>query len=62
MTTEEIERRLIENDALFNNILVIEQKFDIIPKDKTHLGASITFQDIMPLRKSFLTMLYLCAG
>ena len=57
MTAEEIERRLIENDALFNNILVIEQDFDIIPRDKPHLGASITFQDIRPLRKSFLEQL-----
>ena len=58
MTTEEIERRLIENDALFNNIFVIEQEFDIIPSDKPHFGASITYQDIMPLRKSFLEQLF----
>lgn len=46
--------RLINNDALFNNIHVIQQKFDIIPVDKEHLGASINYEDIEELREDFL--------
>lgn len=57
MTTEDIKKRLITNDALFNNIYVIEQAFDIIPKDHLHIGASIAFQDIQELRQGFLEQL-----
>jgi hypothetical protein len=44
MTSEGIKRRLINNDALFNNIFVIEQNFDIVPNTHPHYGASITYE------------------
>lgn len=46
--------RLINNDALFNNIHIIKQKFDIVPVDKEHIGASINYEDIEELREEFL--------
>ena len=53
MLPEEIKKRLITNDALFRNIFVFEQQFDILPEGK-HLGAAIAYQDISELRESFL--------
>lgn len=53
MSPEEIKKRLITNDALFRNIFVFEQKFDILP-DGQHIGASIAYQDIRELREAFL--------
>lgn len=49
--------RLINNDALFNNIHVIQQKFDIIPLDKEHIGASIDYDDIREVRDEFISEL-----
>ncbi len=57
MTSEEIKLRLIQNDALFNNIFVIEQNFDIIPNIHPHYGAAITYQDLTELRSDFLSQL-----
>lgn len=57
MTKEEIKSRLIINDALFNNIYVIEQEFDIIPNNHSHFGAAIAYQDIRELRVDFLEQL-----
>lgn len=57
MTKEDIKARLIQNDALFNNIYVIEQQFDIVPDDRMHYGAAITYQDLMELRSDFLEQL-----
>lgn len=57
MTKEDIKARLIQNDALFNNIYVIEQQFDILPDDRMHYGAAITYQDLMELRSDFLEQL-----
>ena len=54
----DILERLIDNDSLFSNIHVIHQKFDIIPDDKEHFGASIEYQDITELRDDFLNELY----
>ena len=54
MEEKDILRRLIKNDALFRNIHVITQKYDIVPKDKNHIGAYIEFQDINELRDDFL--------
>lgn len=54
MEEKDILKRLVENDALFRNIHVITQKYDIIPKDKEHIGAYIEFQDINELRDDFL--------
>lgn len=56
MTANDIKRRLINNSALFNDIYVIEQNFDIIP-DETHFGAAITYQDMVELRADFLGQL-----
>ena len=47
-------KRLVKNDALFRNIHVITQNYDIIPKDKNHMGAYIEFQDLNELREDFL--------
>lgn len=57
MTSEDIKKRLINNDALFNNIYVIEQTFDIFPNDHPHFGAAISYQDISELRNDFLNHL-----
>ena len=57
MTKEDIKARLIQNDALFNNIYVVEQQFDIVPDDRMHYGAAITYQDLMELRSDFLEQL-----
>lgn len=57
MTKEDIKARLIQNDALFNNIYVVEQQFDIVPDDRMHYGAAITYQDLMELRSGFLEQL-----
>lgn len=53
-----INSHLIDNRSLFNYIYIIEQKFDILPKEKNHYGASIDYQDIKELRSEFLEQLY----
>ena len=53
LTEEEIKERIIRNDALFSNIFVFQQHFDIVP-DKEHFGASIAYQDIHDLRDDFI--------
>lgn len=58
LNENDINKRLIDNTALFNNIYVINQKFDIIPDSKEHYGASINFQDIKEVRSEFLNELY----
>lgn len=58
LAKEDIEKRLINNDSLFNYIHVIQQQFDIIPSDKQHIGSSIAFQDIQELRIPFIESLY----
>ena len=57
MTSEDIKKKLIANDALFNDIYVIEQTFDILPNDHSHFGAAISYQDISELRSDFLNQL-----
>lgn len=54
MKEKDILKRLVKNDALFRNIHVITQNYDIIPKDKNHMGAYIEFQDLNELREDFL--------
>lgn len=54
----DIVKRLMNNDALFRNIHVVHQKFDIIPNEKEHYGTSIEYQDIQELREDFLNELY----
>ena len=54
MEEKDILKRLVENEALFRNIHVITQNYDIIPKDNKHIGAYIEFQDIRELREDFL--------
>lgn len=51
---QDIKKRLLQNDALFNNVHIICQKFDILPSDKEHFGASIAYQDIHELREDFI--------
>lgn len=57
MTKEDIKTRLINNDALFKNIYVVEQQFDIVPEDRKHYGAAVSYQDMMELRSDFLEQL-----
>lgn len=57
MTKEDIKTRLINNDALFKNIYVVEQQFDIVPEYRKHYGAAVSYQDIMELRSDFLEQL-----
>lgn len=57
MTENDINARLIPNEALFNNIYIIQQNFDIIPQNG-HYGACIDYQDIKELRNEFLNELY----
>lgn len=56
ISQEQIKEMLIDNTSLFNNVYVVQQKFDILPK-KEHLGASINFQDLTELRNEFLNEL-----
>ena len=58
ITEKEIENRIINNDALFNNIFVVQQKFDIVPEDTEHIGTSIAYQDLTELRDEFICELY----
>lgn len=58
LTKADIESKLINNDALFNNIHIIQQNFDIIPDKDTHIGANIAYQDIRELRTEFINELY----
>lgn len=57
MTVEEVRDKLINNDALFNYVYMIEQQFDIVPEEHPHFGASIAYQDIQELRSNFLGQL-----
>ena len=50
----EIAKRLMPNKALFADIHMISKKFDILPYDNMHYGASIDYQDIHDLRDDFL--------
>lgn len=50
----DIVKKLINNDALFKDIYVIKQKFDILPEDKEHYGTYIDYQHLQELRKDFL--------
>ena len=59
ITEKEIENRIINNDALFNNIFVVQQKFDIVPEDTEHIGTSIAYQDLTELRDEFICELLL---
>lgn len=58
LNSSDIDKRIINNDALFNNIYVVQQKFDIIPNDTEHFGTSIDYQDLSELRDDFLNELY----
>lgn len=51
---KDILRKLIKDDALFNQIHIIKQRYDIIPDDKDHIGSYIEYQDIEELRDDFL--------
>jgi len=54
MTKEDIQKRLIGNDSLFSKIHVIQQRFDILPDDKEHIGACIKYQDLAEMRDEFI--------
>lgn len=54
MEEREVLKRLIKNDALFNMVRVITQKYDILPDNKKHIGAYIEYQDIHEMRDGFI--------
>ena len=54
MEEKDILKRLAKNEALFRKIHVVTQNYDILPKDKKHMGAYIEYQDIRELREEFL--------
>lgn len=54
MEEKDVLKRLIKDDALFNYIRVITQKYDILPDDKKHIGTYIKYQDLDELRDDFL--------
>ncbi|WP_312701888.1 DUF1837 domain-containing protein [Sedimentibacter sp.] len=54
MLKEEIVKRLANNDALFNKLHVIKQKFDIIPEHNDHIGTCIKYLDISEMRNEFI--------
>lgn len=58
ITKSEIEEKLINNDALFRNVHVIQQSFEIVPQKDSHIGASIAYQDLLELRSDFINELY----
>ena len=53
----DITKRLLISNALFNDIHLVTQKFDILPDDKMHYGASIAYQDIQKKLKMGKLML-----
>jgi len=57
MIKEDIAKRLIENDSLFNKVHVIQQSFDILPDDKEHVGVCIKYQDLAEMRSEFINEL-----
>ncbi len=57
MEEKDLLKRLVGNDALFNNIHVFQQRFEIIPDKKNHIGAFIEFQDMQDRREEFLSEL-----
>ncbi|MCQ2470412.1 MAG: DUF1837 domain-containing protein [Clostridia bacterium] len=58
LSEAEIEKRIINNNSLFNYIHVVHQNFDIIPSENKHYGTSIEYQDLSELREEFLDELY----
>lgn len=54
MKEKDILKRLIRNDSLFNIIGVVVQQYDILPKNKEHVGAYIEYQDLQELRDEFV--------
>lgn len=54
MLKDDIVKRLIENESLFNKIHVIQQNFDILPNNKKHIGACIKYQDLYEMRREFI--------
>ena len=54
MEEKDILKKLIKNNALFNYVHVVTQKYDILPEDKEHVGVYIEYQDINELRDDFL--------
>ena len=57
LTSSDIEKRLINNDALFNNIYVVHQNFDILPCDTKHFGTSIDYQDLLEKTENIMKRL-----
>ncbi|SOB92584.1 HamA C-terminal domain-containing protein [Pseudobutyrivibrio ruminis] len=58
ITEEELKGKLINNDDLFEKIVVFNADFDIVPHNGNHMGAYITIRDTKELRDQFLGSLY----
>ena len=58
ITKDQLKKKLIKNDDLFNKISVFQADFDIVPKNKKHMGAYISIRDTKELREQFLGSLY----
>lgn len=58
ITEDELKKKLINNDDLFNKISVFQADFDIVPKNGKHMGAYISIRDTKELRDQFLNSLY----
>lgn len=54
MTEQDILKKLIIHDPLFNMTGVIAQQYDILPNNKEHFGVYIEYQDIRELRDEFI--------
>ncbi len=61
ITEAEVRARLICNDALFENIFLCQQKFEIVPYHK-HIGASIAYQDIQELKTTCFDTSFFCSA
>ena len=57
LNDDKLKNMLTSNESLFDYIFVVNQEFDILPKNKKHYGVSIDYLDLKELRKEFLNEL-----
>ena len=57
LDNNDILNRLTVADSLFRQINIIEDKYDIIPQNKKHIGVHIEFQDLQELLNEFINEL-----
>lgn len=54
MKESDIAKCLTNNDALFNKVHTLTRKFDILPDNREHIGATIKYQDLTELSDEFI--------